>query len=35
MAAYDAYLQGQLEKHEYSQAAIDAAMAELPEVSLG
>jgi len=34
MAAYDAYLQGQLEDYAYPQEAIDAAMAELPEVSL-
>ncbi len=34
MAAYDAYLQGQLEDYEYPQEAIEAAMAGLPEVSL-
>lgn len=34
MAAYDAYLQGQLEDYEYPQEAIEAAMTDLPEVSL-
>jgi tryptophan synthase beta chain len=34
MAAYDAYMQGQLVKHEYSQEALDTAWAELPEVAL-
>ncbi|GAB4581931.1 MAG: TrpB-like pyridoxal phosphate-dependent enzyme [Anaerolineales bacterium] len=34
MAAYDAYLQGQLEDYDYPQEAIDAAMAELPQTAL-
>lgn len=34
MAAYDAFLQGHLEDYEYPQEAIEAAMADLPEVSL-
>jgi tryptophan synthase beta chain len=32
MSAYDAYLGGELTNYEYPQAAIDAAMAELPQV---
>ncbi|MCY4146180.1 MAG: TrpB-like pyridoxal phosphate-dependent enzyme [Chloroflexi bacterium] len=32
MSAYDAYLGGQLSDYEYPQAAIDRAMAELPQV---
>jgi len=32
MPAYDAYLGGELTNYEYPQAAIDAAMAELPQV---
>jgi len=34
MTAYEAYLQGQLEDYAYPQAAIEAAMAELPEVAM-
>jgi len=33
MGAYEDYLQGKLSDHEYPQEAIEAAMAELPEVS--
>ncbi|MCY3573709.1 MAG: TrpB-like pyridoxal phosphate-dependent enzyme [Chloroflexi bacterium] len=32
MSAYDAYLGGQLSNYDYPQAAIDRAMAELPQV---
>jgi tryptophan synthase beta chain len=31
MAAYDAYLSGQLEDPEFSEADMDAALARLPE----
>ena len=34
MTAYEAYLQGQLQDYDYPQAAIEAAMAELPEVAM-
>lgn len=34
MTAYEAYLQGQLQDYEYPQEAIEAAMAELPEVTI-
>jgi len=34
MAAYQAYYSGQLEDYDYPQEAIDAAMADLPEVNL-
>ncbi|HLF91057.1 MAG TPA: TrpB-like pyridoxal phosphate-dependent enzyme [Anaerolineales bacterium] len=34
MAAYDDYLKGQLQDYEYPQEAIEAAMAELPEVEM-
>jgi tryptophan synthase beta chain len=33
MAAYDDYRQGRLTDHDYPQAAIEAAMAELPQVA--
>jgi tryptophan synthase beta chain len=33
MMAYEAYLQGQLQDYDYPQAAIEAAMAELPHVA--
>ncbi len=32
MAAYDAYLAGQLEDVDYPQESIEAAMADIPEV---
>jgi len=35
MGAYDAYLQGELKPHQYEQEILDAAMTDLPEVSLG
>ena len=34
MAAYQQYYSGQLEDYEYPQAAIEAAMADLPEVNM-
>jgi tryptophan synthase beta chain len=34
MAAYQHYYSGNLEDYEYPQAAIEAAMADLPQVSL-
>jgi tryptophan synthase beta chain len=34
MGAYDAYMKGELHDHDYAQEAIDAAMAELPEVAM-
>jgi tryptophan synthase beta chain len=34
MAAYEAYNQGKLEDYEYPAAAVQAAMARLPEVDV-
>lgn len=34
MGAYDAYMKGELHDHDYAQEAIDAAMAELPQVAM-
>jgi hypothetical protein len=34
MMAYEAYHHGQLEDYEYPQAAVDEAMAHLPEIAL-
>ena len=35
LAAYDAFLKGELENYEYPQALVQAAMARLPQVELG
>jgi tryptophan synthase beta chain len=35
LAAYDEYNQGKLERYEYPEKKIEAAMADLPEVKLG
>lgn len=35
LSAYDDYLQGKLEKYKYPKKKIEAAMADLPEVTLG